>query len=719
MAGKKVNRLIVPNIYSVNGVEPVTSVNGILPVNGDVTIPIPTVPTNVSAFTNDAGYLTSATLAGYATQSWVQQQGYLTSIPSQYITDSELSTTLADYVTSSSLSTTLNSYATITSLSTETSDRRDADDSLQLQINDKYDASNPSGFISGISGTDVKAALGYEPYNSSNPDGYITSADLSGYARITDIPIVGNGTITITQGGVQKGTFTTNQFGNTTINLDAVSSVNSVNGQTGAVVLTASDVGALPDSTTIPTKTSDLTNDSGFITNSALTPYALSSSLATVATSGSYSDLSNKPTIPAAQIQSDWSQTDSTAVDFIKNKPIIPSGVVIDQTYDGTSTNAQSGVAIQSELSTNYQSKLVSGTNIKTVNNTSLLGSGNIAVQPTLVSGTNIKTVNNTSLLGSGNINTSEIFVAEYGVTSFADILDAYNSGKTIFVKSNTTPTRIYHNVLKFSNKAFYFCTISDDGTSGIYYYVTCTSDGWSEFYKGILDTDFSNLSPTGQAIIDGKVSKSGDTMSGELDFVFPELDLTTTLSTNVYKGITLKDTNGNRIGRLEVAQRTDGSYGTMLSTKKYGGNDEYNTFNIGYNSSNQPFISVPNLNGAFHAVAFHLAEAVSVNGSTGVNYSLANYLPDDDYYYYVWVLAYGSGDATSGHTNNVTVSSSIFGSSSVCRSINRTSASTLSSGTTVIPIGTDRILNLNRSANWYGTATLYLRGYQRIGING
>lgn len=41
--------------------------------------------------------------------------------------------------------------------------------------------------------------------------------------------------------------------------------VQSVNGKTGAVVLTASDVGALPSSTAIPSKTSDLTNDSGFV----------------------------------------------------------------------------------------------------------------------------------------------------------------------------------------------------------------------------------------------------------------------------------------------------------------------------------------------------------------------------------------------------------------------------------------------------------------------
>lgn len=41
--------------------------------------------------------------------------------------------------------------------------------------------------------------------------------------------------------------------------------VSSVNGQTGAVVLTASDVGALSDTTPIPDSTSDLINDSGFV----------------------------------------------------------------------------------------------------------------------------------------------------------------------------------------------------------------------------------------------------------------------------------------------------------------------------------------------------------------------------------------------------------------------------------------------------------------------
>lgn len=44
---------------------------------------------------------------------------------------------------------------------------------------------------------------------------------LDGKADISDIPTVGNGTITFTQGGVTKGTITTNQSGDTTIALDA------------------------------------------------------------------------------------------------------------------------------------------------------------------------------------------------------------------------------------------------------------------------------------------------------------------------------------------------------------------------------------------------------------------------------------------------------------------------------------------------------------------
>jgi nitrogen fixation protein len=55
----------------------------------------------------------------------------------------------------------------------------------------------------------------------------------------------------------------------------------------------------------------------------ALDAKANTSSLATVATSGSYNDLTNKPTIPNAQVNSDWNST--SGVSEILNKPTIPS----------------------------------------------------------------------------------------------------------------------------------------------------------------------------------------------------------------------------------------------------------------------------------------------------------------------------------------------------------------------------------------------------------
>lgn len=59
--------------------------------------------------------------------------------------------------------------------------------------------------------------------------------------------------------------------------------------------------------------------------------------LATVAMSGSYDDLSNKPTIPATQVNSDWNA--STGKAAILNKPTIPVGIANATTSeDGTWT---------------------------------------------------------------------------------------------------------------------------------------------------------------------------------------------------------------------------------------------------------------------------------------------------------------------------------------------------------------------------------------------
>lgn len=75
---------------------------------------------------------------------------------------------------------------------------------------------NVSEFATSAQG--AKADTAIQPVDLATVATTGQYSDLSGKPTI---PTVGNGTITITQGGVSKGTFTTNQSGNTTIELEA------------------------------------------------------------------------------------------------------------------------------------------------------------------------------------------------------------------------------------------------------------------------------------------------------------------------------------------------------------------------------------------------------------------------------------------------------------------------------------------------------------------
>ena len=75
--------------------------------------------------------------------------------------------------------------------------------------------------------------------------------------------------------------------------------------------------------------------------NTLLSAKADTSSLSAVATSGDYDDLLNTPTIPAAQIQSDWTQADNTQVDFIKNKPTVATNAEQLPIESGSATNTK------------------------------------------------------------------------------------------------------------------------------------------------------------------------------------------------------------------------------------------------------------------------------------------------------------------------------------------------------------------------------------------
>lgn len=131
-----------------------------------------------------------------------------------------------------------------------------SDTTINISVpTDTGDLTNGAGFITGITSGDVTTALGYTPYSDANPNGYTsnvgtvtsvnnTSPDgngnvtlsipaaqvnsdwnaVSGVAEILNkptIPTVNDATITITQGGVTKGSFTLNQATGDTIALDA------------------------------------------------------------------------------------------------------------------------------------------------------------------------------------------------------------------------------------------------------------------------------------------------------------------------------------------------------------------------------------------------------------------------------------------------------------------------------------------------------------------
>lgn len=92
----------------------------------------------------------------------------------------------------------------------------------------------------------------------------------------------------------------------------------------------------------------------------ALNAKADTSSLATVATSGSYNDLTNKPTIPAAQVNSDWNANSGVAQ--ILNKPTIPTST--------SQLNNDSWFITSSYHDSSKQDTLSAGTGISITSNT-------------------------------------------------------------------------------------------------------------------------------------------------------------------------------------------------------------------------------------------------------------------------------------------------------------------------------------------------------------
>lgn len=142
------------------------------------------------------------------------------------------------------------------------------------------------------------------------PNEYTVNIDLTTYAKTSDIP-------------TKLSQFSNDMGYVTTETIDVPIQTITVNGN----LLTPDEHKNV--SIEIPTKTSQLSNDSGYITNNEIAGKADKTSLAKVATSGSYNDLSNKPTIPTktSQLTNDSGYITSSDISGKADKSAIPTKV--------------------------------------------------------------------------------------------------------------------------------------------------------------------------------------------------------------------------------------------------------------------------------------------------------------------------------------------------------------------------------------------------------
>ena len=94
----------------------------------------------------------------------------------------------------------------------------------------------------------------------------------------------------------------------------------------------------------IPTKTSDLTNDSNFAADAS---YVHTDNNYTTTEKNKLSGIASGAEV---NVQADWDVTDSTSDAYIKNKPTIPSEVVVDSALSSTSENPVQNKVINTAL---------------------------------------------------------------------------------------------------------------------------------------------------------------------------------------------------------------------------------------------------------------------------------------------------------------------------------------------------------------------------------
>ena len=185
--------------------------------------------------------------------------------------------------------------------------------------------------------------------------------------------------------------------------------------------------GAYADLTGKPTNVSSFTNDAGYITSSALSPYLTSSTASstyqTILVSGtSIKTVNGQSVLGSGNIQIDGGvvsfNTRTGAVTLSSSDVTTALGFTpYDSTNPGgyITSSALSPYLTSSSAASTYQPILVSGTNIKTLNGQSLLGSGNLSASSDIVETASTISSAYTITSGRNGLSVGRVTIAEGG----------------------------------------------------------------------------------------------------------------------------------------------------------------------------------------------------------------------------------------------------------------------------------------------------------------
>lgn len=158
-----------------------------------------------------------------------------------------------------------------------------------------------------------------------NSDVVLTAADVNALPSSTVIPTVNDATLTIQKNGTTVTTFTANSAQNATADIsvptkvsDLANDLDFVEGSSLASVALSGAYNDLTGKPSLPTKTSDLTNDSNFVSDAN---YVHTDNNFTTALKNKLDGIAAGAEV---NVQSDWNVTDNASDSFIKNKPVIP-----------------------------------------------------------------------------------------------------------------------------------------------------------------------------------------------------------------------------------------------------------------------------------------------------------------------------------------------------------------------------------------------------------